>query len=144
MAVEAEALAVRELGRREGEERGVGESERVVCLEETSGKRLWEYVTPIYHSDIVSSRLGWTPLTADSAGSMFGLFFRAEPVRSFAQAKESDSALFSRFFHAALDRGVYLAPSAYEAGFLSSAHGEAEIAHTLEAAREAFREAAAG
>ena len=72
------------------------------------------------------------PFTADAAGSMWGFFFRAEPVRDFMQAKTSDVALFRRFFHAALDRGVYLAPSAFEAGFVSAAHGDAEIALTLE------------
>ena len=72
------------------------------------------------------------PFSADSAGSMFGFFFRNEPVRSFADAKTSDTALFARFFHAALDRGVYLAPSAFEAGFLSAAHSDEDIAVTLE------------
>jgi glutamate-1-semialdehyde 2,1-aminomutase len=72
------------------------------------------------------------PFTADAAGSMFGFFFRAEPVRSFAAAKEADVELFRRFFHGALERGVYLAPSAFEAGFMSSAHGDAELALTLE------------
>ena len=72
------------------------------------------------------------PLTADSAGSMFGFFFRREPVRSFAEAKEADTKLFARFFHAALDRGVYLAPSAFEAGFLSAAHSDEDISLTLE------------
>jgi glutamate-1-semialdehyde 2,1-aminomutase len=72
------------------------------------------------------------PLTADSAGSMFGFFFRREPVRSFAEAKEADPTLFARFFHAALDRGVYLAPSAFEAGFLSAAHSDDDIKLTLE------------
>ena len=81
------------------------------------------------------------PLTADSAGSMFGFFFRAEPVRSFADAKESDVALFRRFFHAALARGVYFAPSAFEAAFVSSAHGDAEIAQTLERVDAALAEA---
>jgi glutamate-1-semialdehyde 2,1-aminomutase len=81
------------------------------------------------------------PLTADSAGSMFGFFFRAEPVRSFADAKESDVALFRRFFHAALARGVYFAPSAFEAAFVSSAHGDAEIAETLERVDAALAEA---
>jgi glutamate-1-semialdehyde 2,1-aminomutase len=81
------------------------------------------------------------PLTADSAGSMFGFFFRAEPVRSFADAKESDVALFCRFFHAALARGVYFAPSAFEAAFVSSAHGDAEIAQTLERVDAALAEA---
>jgi glutamate-1-semialdehyde 2,1-aminomutase len=72
------------------------------------------------------------PFTADYAGSMFGFFFREEPVRSFADAKESDTKLFGRFFHAALDRGVYLAPSAFEAGFLSAAHSDADVESTLE------------
>ena len=72
------------------------------------------------------------PLTVDSAGSMFGFFFRAEPVRSFADAQASDVGRFRRFFHAALARGVYLAPSAFEAGFVSAAHGDEEIALTLE------------
>ena len=72
------------------------------------------------------------------APGMFGLYFREGPIESFADAMGSDAARFGRFFHAMLERGVYLAPSAFEAGFMSSAHGEAEIAHTLEAARAAF------
>jgi len=72
------------------------------------------------------------PFTADSAGSMWGLFFRAEPVRNFTDAKASDVARFRRFFHEALARGVYLAPSPFESGFLSAAHGDAEIDATLE------------
>jgi glutamate-1-semialdehyde 2,1-aminomutase len=72
------------------------------------------------------------PFTADSAGSMFGFFFRREPVRNFTQAKEADTKLFARFFHAALDRGVYLAPSAFEAGFVSAAHSDGDIQWTLE------------
>jgi glutamate-1-semialdehyde 2,1-aminomutase len=79
----------------------------------------------------IAARCG-VPFTADSAGSMFGFFFRAEPVRSFSDAKSADVELFRRFFHAALERGVYLAPSAFEAGFVSAAHGDAEIALTLE------------
>jgi glutamate-1-semialdehyde 2,1-aminomutase len=88
----------------------------------------------------IAARRG-VPFTADSAGSMFGFFFRAEPVRSFAAAKEADVELFRRFFHAALVRGVYLAPSAFEAGFMSSAHGDAEIALTLEKLDAALGEA---
>jgi glutamate-1-semialdehyde 2,1-aminomutase len=72
------------------------------------------------------------PLTVAQAGTMWGLFFRAEPVRSFADAKQSDVARFKRFFHAALDRGVYLAPSAFEAAFMSAAHDDATIELTLE------------
>ena len=55
-------------------------------------------------------------------GSMFSIFFTATPVRDYATALTGDAKLFARFFHACLDRGVYLAPSAYEAGFLSTAH----------------------
>jgi glutamate-1-semialdehyde 2,1-aminomutase len=81
------------------------------------------------------------PFTADSAGSMFGFFFRAEPVRSYADARGADLELFRRFFHAALARGVYLAPSAFEAGFVSAAHGDEEIASTLERLDAALGEA---
>ena len=79
-------------------------------------------------------------LTADCAGSMWGFFFRAEPVRSFADARTSDVERFKRFFHSALDRGVYLAPSAFEAGFMSSAHTDDDIEETLNRLDEAMRE----
>ena len=69
-----------------------------------------------------------------------GLFFTAAPrVTSFAQATTCDTERFKRFFHAMLDAGVYLAPSAYEAGFLSLAHDDAIIDETLAAASAAFR-----
>ena len=83
--------------------------------------------------------------TTNRVGGMFGLFFSNErKVDTYDQAMACDSAAFNRFFHAMLERGVYLAPSAFEAGFLSSAHGDAEIAATIDAAREAFRIAKAG
>jgi glutamate-1-semialdehyde 2,1-aminomutase len=78
--------------------------------------------------------------SAQSIGSMFGLYFHARPPESFAQVMQCDAQRFNRFFHAMLARGVYLAPSAYEAGFVSAAHGAAELEATLGAAREAFRE----
>ncbi len=74
-------------------------------------------------------------------GGMFGLFFAEGKVETYAQATAADSARFNRFFHGMLRRGVYLAPSAFEAGFMSSAHSEQDIADTLEIAREALREA---
>jgi len=77
--------------------------------------------------------------SAQSIGSMFGLYFRPSPPTSFAEVMQCDRDRFSRFFHAMLERGVYLAPSAYEAGFVSSAHGSAEIDATLAAAHAAFR-----
>ncbi|UUX97951.1 glutamate-1-semialdehyde 2,1-aminomutase [Aquabacterium sp. J223] len=79
------------------------------------------------------------PLVTDSEGGMFGFFFAAELPQRYDQVMATDKERFNRFFHAMLDRGVYLAPALYEAGFVSSAHGEAEIAHTVAAAREAFR-----
>jgi glutamate-1-semialdehyde 2,1-aminomutase len=88
----------------------------------------------------IAARRG-VPFTADSAGSMFGFFFRAEPVRSFTDAKTADAELFRRFFHAALSRGVYLAPSPFEAGFMSAAHGDAELGLTLERLDAALGEA---
>ncbi len=76
--------------------------------------------------------------SAQAIGSMFGLYFRASPPTSFAEVMQCDKERFNRFFHEMLARGVYLAPSAYEAGFVSAAHGSAEIDATLAAAREAF------
>ncbi|MBC7802937.1 MAG: glutamate-1-semialdehyde 2,1-aminomutase [Candidatus Parcubacteria bacterium] len=78
--------------------------------------------------------------SAQSIGSMFGLYFRAEPPTSFAEVMQCDKERFNRFFHAMIERGVYLAPSAYEAGFVSSSHGQTEIDTTLAAAREAFKQ----
>jgi glutamate-1-semialdehyde 2,1-aminomutase len=79
----------------------------------------------------VCARRG-VPLTAGHEGSMWGFFFHPGPVRDFATARQADVALFRRFFHAALVRGVYLAPSAFEAGFTSAAHGDREIDETLD------------
>ena len=76
--------------------------------------------------------------SAQSVGSMFGLYFRAEPPTSFAEVMQCDRDRFNRFFHEMLAHGIYLAPSAYEAGFVSAAHGTAEIDATLAAARAAF------
>jgi glutamate-1-semialdehyde 2,1-aminomutase len=72
------------------------------------------------------------PFTAAHAGSMWGFFFTAGPVLHFEDAKRSDATMFRRFFHAALERGVYLAPSAFEACFMSAAHGDREIEEALE------------
>ena len=90
----------------------------------------------------MASRLD-VPFMAASQGSMWGLFFHPGPVRDFEAAKQCDIEMFKRFFHAALDRGVYLAPSAFEAGFMSAAHGDAEIAETLDRLDAAMRYARA-
>ncbi len=76
--------------------------------------------------------------TTTQVGSMFGLYFGEGPIRGFADVMKCDAERFKVFFHAMLARGVYLAPSAYEAGFVGAKHGEAEITATINAAREAF------
>jgi glutamate-1-semialdehyde 2,1-aminomutase len=76
--------------------------------------------------------------SAQSVGSLFGLYFRDRVPANFAEVMQCDKDAFNRFFHAMLARGVYFAPSAYEAGFVGAAHGEAEIRETLSAADAAF------
>lgn len=82
------------------------------------------------------------PLQADWAGTMFGFYFLKEwgaRISNYAQAKQhADTTRYGRFFHAMLEQGIYFAPSQFEAGFLSAAHGYSEIALTVEAARIAF------
>jgi glutamate-1-semialdehyde 2,1-aminomutase len=112
-------------------------------------------LTPALHSRIekrtaalveglqkIGADLG-VPLTAGSAGSMWGFFFSEKPVRNFSDAKSSDVNLFRRFFHAALERGVYLAPSPFEACFMSAAHGDDEVASALQKMRDALEDAIA-
>ncbi|MGC8503729.1 MAG: glutamate-1-semialdehyde 2,1-aminomutase [Acidithiobacillus sp.] len=79
------------------------------------------------------------PLQINRVPGMFGWFFHDRPVRSFDDVMAADAQRYGRFFHGLLQRGVYLAPSAYEAGFVSAAHGAAEIAATLAAAREVLQ-----
>jgi glutamate-1-semialdehyde 2,1-aminomutase len=76
--------------------------------------------------------------SAQHVGGMFGLYFRATPPSTYAQVMECDREAFGRFFHSMLERGVYLAPSAYEAGFVSAAHSATDIAATIAAADAAF------
>jgi len=92
---------------------------------------------------IAAAHEAGVPFSVNRVGGMFGLFFSAETVTSFAQAMACDREAFNRFFHAMLERGVYFAPSPFEAGFMSTAHGDDVIAETLEAACAAFAAAAA-
>jgi glutamate-1-semialdehyde 2,1-aminomutase len=79
------------------------------------------------------------PFVTNQVGSMFGLFFStSEAVTGFADVQRCDLERFKAFFHAMLAQGVYLAPSAFEAGFMSSAHDHAAIQATLDAAEQAF------
>jgi glutamate-1-semialdehyde 2,1-aminomutase len=81
-------------------------------------------------------------VTINRVGSMITVFFCAGPVTDYASAKASDTKRFGHFFHAMLERGIYLPPAQFEAAFVSLAHGEAEIDATVAAAAEAFRAAA--
>lgn len=81
------------------------------------------------------------PLTTNHAGTMFGLFFTDAPkVENYQQVMACDTQRFAKFFHSMLRQGVYLAPASYEAGFMSSAHTDADIEHTIAAAAQAFAE----
>jgi glutamate-1-semialdehyde 2,1-aminomutase len=85
-----------------------------------------------------AAREAGVPFCADSVGGMFGLYFTADVPRNYAEMMKCDKAAFNAFFHAMLDAGVYLAPSAFEAGFVSAQHDDAVIDATLAAARQAF------
>jgi glutamate-1-semialdehyde 2,1-aminomutase len=84
------------------------------------------------------------PHTTARAGSMFGFFFTDGPVTNLTSAKLADVSFFGKFFHGMLDRGVYMAPSQFEAGFLSTAHSEAHIDETIAAADSTMAELFAG
>ena len=76
---------------------------------------------------------------AQSIGGMFGLYFSKDIPSSFAEVMQCDKAAFNRFFHAMLEEGVYFAPSAFEAGFVSAMHGDVELNKTLSAAEKIFK-----
>jgi glutamate-1-semialdehyde 2,1-aminomutase len=85
------------------------------------------------------AREAGVPVAVEAAGGMFGLVFSADgPIRRFAQVAAADIDMFRRFFHAMLEANIYLAPSAFEAGFVSDAHGKEEISETLSRAERAF------
>ena len=80
------------------------------------------------------------PFCGDSEGGMFGFFLLKDLPQNYGQVMKTDGARFNRLFHGLLERGVYIAPALYEAGFVSAAHSDADIAATVSAAREVFRE----
>ena len=81
-----------------------------------------------------AAKLAGVPVTFNRCGSMFCGYFTNEPVWNLADAMKSDRERFKKFFHGMLDAGVYFAPSQFEAGFLSTAHSEADIERTVNAA----------
>ena len=101
---------------------------------ETLADRTRALVEGLQHA----ARTAGVAFCADSVGGMFGLYFTEHVPTNFAEVMACDKERFNRFFHAMLDAGVHFAPSAYEAGFVSAAHSDAEIAATIDAAAAAF------
>ena len=79
------------------------------------------------------------PVTFTRVGSMLGMFFTDRPVTNFADAKTSDVKMFAAYYNAMLERGLYLAPSQFEASFVSAAHSQKDIDETVRAAAEVFK-----
>lgn len=114
----------------------------LACLralgEEGAYERLEESARALTEGILDAAKAAGQKVTLNRVGSMWTVFFCEGPVFDYPSAKKADTATFGRFFHAMLDRGVYLPPSQFEAAFVSLAMGEAEIRHTVEAARAAF------
>jgi glutamate-1-semialdehyde 2,1-aminomutase len=87
---------------------------------------------------VAAARAAGVAFSAQAVGGMFGMYFRSEVPLGYADVMQSDRERFNRFFHAMLNAGVYLAPSAFEAGFVSGAHSEDDVAQTLTCASAAF------
>ena len=105
---------------------------------------LEQVASKVAHGIASAARDAGIPAVGAAVGSMFGVFFREGAPRSYEEAKTSDTKAFGRFHRAMLERGVFLAPSAFEAGFVSTVHGDAEVALTLAAAADAASVAVRG
>jgi glutamate-1-semialdehyde 2,1-aminomutase len=102
-------------------------------------ERISERTFELVDGLVQRARRAGVPLAANQVGGMFGIFFTdASQVTNYEQATACNQAQFRAFFHAILDLGVYLAPSAFEAGFVSITHEEPQIQATLDAATQAF------
>jgi glutamate-1-semialdehyde 2,1-aminomutase len=115
----------------------------IATLKALQSPGLWEEMTRgvarLSNRILEMASAAGIPLQANQAGTMFSVFFTGENVRDWPTAKTSDTARFGKYFQGMLARGVYLAPSQFEAGFVSSVHDEGVIEATLEAAEAVFR-----
>jgi glutamate-1-semialdehyde 2,1-aminomutase len=119
----------------------------IAYLQEHAGevyRRLEESARAVADGVAAEAKKAGVPLTTNRVGAMWTWFFTAGPVTDYASAAKSDTAAFGRFHRAMLDRGVWLPPSQFEAAFLGTAHGQAEIEATVAAAREAFQDVLKG
>jgi glutamate-1-semialdehyde 2,1-aminomutase len=87
-----------------------------------------------------AARAAKIPVQFNRIGSMFCAYFAEQPVYNLEDAMKSDRARFARFFHGMLDEGIYLAPSQFEAGFISTAHSDEDIVRTAAAAAKVFKQ----
>ena len=106
--------------------------------QEGTYERLESTTERLINGILEAAKAAEVPITGNSIGAMFGFFLCEGPVRNFEDAKATDAELFGKLHRAMLERGIYLAPSAFEAGFTSLAHSEADIETTLKAFRESF------
>jgi glutamate-1-semialdehyde 2,1-aminomutase len=105
------------------------------AMERINGWKLLEECGSLME-DCIRPVIQGKPLTFQRIGSMFCLYFCQGPVRNLADAKKSDTAAFARYFHGLLEKGIYVAPSQFEAGFLSTAHTEITLQATSRAIAE--------
>ena len=101
-------------------------------------ERLGERTRALTDGLTAAAKAAGVAFSAQAISGMFGIYFAAKAPRSYAEVMACDKEAFARFFHRMLDAGVYLAPSAFEAGFVSAAHSAEDIRHTIEAAARAF------
>ncbi|KZR81920.1 Glutamate-1-semialdehyde 2,1-aminomutase [Prochlorococcus marinus str. MIT 1342] len=106
--------------------------------QEGTYERLESTTERLINGILEAAKAAEVPIRGNSIGAMFGFFLCEGPVRNFEDAKATDAELFGKLHRAMLERGIYLAPSAFEAGFTSLAHSEADIETTLKAFRESF------
>jgi len=102
--------------------------------------RLTAQTSKLINGLVDKARQAGVTFSAQSVGGMFGLYFSATCPNSFNEVMQSDKAAFNKFFHSMLEGGIYLGPSAFEAGFVSSAHTDDDIAFTIAVAEKAFKQ----
>jgi glutamate-1-semialdehyde 2,1-aminomutase len=112
-------------------------------LDDAAYRRLDRLADALCHGLAGAFADAGVPARVQRAGNLFSVFLRGEEVGDYEAARRQDTAAYARFFHAMLERGVYLPPSAFEAWFVSIVHSDADVHHVLAAAREAAKEAAA-
>jgi len=113
-----------------------------ICQEDGFYESLAQKSTALVQGVADAAQAAGVSIQSGATGGMFGITLSPKPVRNFDDAKNADHTAFGRFFHAMLNRGVWLPPSGYEAMFMSAAHTDEHIQRVIEAAGDAFEEIA--